>query len=66
MHLCHRISVKLNNEPLDSHPEAQGTYRLAQVKLNEKPMWMSESHVIWYNINKEQWVLGLLQNRGSN
>ena len=65
MHLCDRISVTLKNEPLDSHPEAQGTYLLANVKVNEKPMWLSDSHVIWYNINKEQWVLGLLQNLGN-
>ena len=66
MHLCPRIFVKLNNEPLDSHPEALGTYLLSNVKVNEKPTWISDSCAIWYSDHENNWVLGLLKNLGTN
>ena len=58
--------MKLENEPLDSHPEAQGTYLLSSVDGNEKPMWVSDSCAIWYNVHDRKWVLGLLKNLGTN
>ena len=66
MHLCKSISVKLENEPLDSHPEAQGTYLLSSMEGNQKPMWISDSCAIWYNVYQRKWVLGLLKNLGTN
>jgi hypothetical protein len=64
---CHAISVKLKNGPLDSHPEAQGRYQilLSDTDLNGKPIWYSDSCAIWYSVNEEKWVLGLLQNLGT-
>ena len=58
--------MKLKNDPLDYHPEVQGTYKLSAININGHPSWTSSTHAIWYILTSKQWVVGSLQSIGTN
>ena len=61
-----KLNVKLSGSAGEEHSYLSKIYHLQSFEVNGNPFWNEGNHAIWYSSDNSQWIIGLMEEVGSN
>ena len=61
-----KLNVKLSGSAGEEHSYLSKIYHLQSFEVNGEPFWNEGNHAIWCNSDHSQWIIGLVEEVGSN